>query len=179
MVEYTYEALPDAFTLGDIVLVPDTYQFVVGSMELATSIGRPLMVESTASAGGYYGGWQAGGEVGPTWAPSPHVSFGVRYGYHHVSALDETFDAHVARVRLGGALNRQLSGSAYVQFNSNDELVTTNIRIRYNPAEGNDLYIVYNEGLNTRYDPLDPLGPRRPRLNTRTLLIKYTYTFAL
>jgi hypothetical protein len=46
----------------------------------------------------------------------------------------------------------------------------------FNPKEGNDLYIVYNELLNcnrTRVSPILPLS------DTRTLLVKYTYTFSL
>ncbi len=49
-----------------------------------------------------------------------------------------------------------------------------NVRLRYNFSEGNDLYLVYNEALNTdrhRETPFLPLT------DTRTILVKYTYTF--
>ena len=46
----------------------------------------------------------------------------------------------------------------------------------YNPREGNDLYLVYNEDFNTsRYQEI----PTLPIYNSRTFLIKYTYTFSL
>ncbi len=50
----------------------------------------------------------------------------------------------------------------------------TNFRFRYNPREGNDLYIVFNEGRNT-YRNIDE--PRLPLYNSRSILVKYTYTF--
>ena len=50
------------------------------------------------------------------------------------------------------------------------------MRFRYNLREGNDLWIVFNEGLNTDLDRF-PDRPRLPRMNDRTLLLKYSHTF--
>ena len=51
----------------------------------------------------------------------------------------------------------KLALSSFVQYNSAADLVIANVRLRYNPREGNDFYVVYNEGLNTdrfrRYRP--------------------------
>ena len=89
------------------------------------------------------------------------------------------FAAHVGRVRVATALNRALSASAFVQYNSADGLLSPNVRLRYNPTEGSDLYVVYNEGRLTDRRPSDPDLSRLPRLQARTILLKYTYTFAL
>jgi hypothetical protein len=51
-----------------------------------------------------------------------------------------------------------------------------NSRLRYNPAEGHDLYVVWNHGLNS---DLDIREPRLPRTDTRTILVKYSRTFTL
>jgi hypothetical protein len=56
-----------------------------------------------------------------------------------------------------------------------DEIVS-NFRIRYNPREGNDLFLVFNEGRNT---DLTRETPQLPVYNVRTVMIKYTYTFNL
>ncbi len=46
------------------------------------------------------------------------------------------------------------------------------MRLRYNFRGGNDLWIVYNEGIHAeRWDP------RLPRTDNRTVMVKYTYTF--
>lgn len=50
-----------------------------------------------------------------------------------------------------------------------------NVRLRYAFAEGTDLWLVYNEGLDT--DPLrDVGGLRSPTSLARTVLLKYTHT---
>ena len=54
---------------------------------------------------------------------------------------------------------------------------TTNARLRYNFREGQDLWLVWNEGLNLDRDVLG--APRLPRTNARTLTMKYTHTLVL
>ena len=71
-------------------------------------------------------------------------------------------------------LSTQVSISAFAQIDSNADVIITNIRFRYNPREGNDLYLVYDEGTNIDRYSTDPV---RPRTGSRTLLLKYSYTF--
>jgi hypothetical protein len=73
-------------------------------------------------------------------------------------------------------LDTKLSLSAYVQYNTSMKGIMTNFRIRYNPKEGNDFYLVFNEGRNTN---LDREIPRLPVYSERSVLLKYTYTFNL
>ena len=62
----------------------------------------------------------------------------------------------------------------YLQYSSSDKFGVNNIRLRFNPKEGNDLYLVYNEGYNTyRYREI----PTLPYTDSRSILLKYTYTF--
>ena len=61
-----------------------------------------------------------------------------------------------------------------MQYNSFDDIVVINFRLRYNWREGNDIYLVYNEGINT--DRLSRF-PTPPVTDNRTLLLKFTYTF--
>jgi hypothetical protein len=71
-------------------------------------------------------------------------------------------------------LSTKFTVSAFIQYNSANDAVIGNVRARYNPREGNDFYVVYNDGLNTdRFREELAL----PRTNRRTLLVKYTYTF--
>jgi hypothetical protein len=73
-------------------------------------------------------------------------------------------------------LDTKLSVSAYIQYNTAVKDVLTNLRLRYNPKEGNDLYLVFNEGRNTN---LERETPYLPVYSTRSVLLKYTYTFSL
>ena len=64
--------------------------------------------------------------------------------------------------------------SSFFQYNSSADFALGNFRLRYNPKEGNDFYLVFNEGLNTdryRYSPVPPV------VDSRALIVKYSYTF--
>ena len=41
------------------------------------------------------------------------------------------------------------SVSALVEYSNIAHGIVTNVRLRYNPKEGNDFYLVFNEGRNT------------------------------
>ena len=71
-------------------------------------------------------------------------------------------------------LSTEVSTSSYLQYNNQIDKVIWNVRFRLNPKEGNDLYLVYNDLLNTYRDESDPVLPVSSQ---RTLLIKYTHTF--
>lgn len=89
---------------------------------------------------------------------------------------DQGFDAHLARLRIGTALNTKVSTNAFIQFNSATNTVSANVRFRYNFREGNDLWIVYDEGMNT---DRRRLTPTLPFTDIRTILVKYTFTLHL
>ena len=70
----------------------------------------------------------------------------------------------------------KLTFTTFIQYNTFSNRIITNARIRYNAKEGNDLYIAYNEGI----DSFIKANFVVDRVNeNRTILIKYTYTFAL
>jgi hypothetical protein len=82
----------------------------------------------------------------------------------------------LAGLRVRTALNARASANALVQYNSTTRRVDANLRLRYNLAEGSDLWLVYNEGLDTERE-VDEVGRRTPQSLARTLLVKCSYTF--
>jgi hypothetical protein len=68
------------------------------------------------------------------------------------------------------------SASSFVQYSSASNALVANLRLRYNPREGNDLYLVYNHAFHTDRFGHDPV---RPLTDHRTLLLKYSHTFTL
>ncbi len=75
------------------------------------------------------------------------------------------------------AINTQTSGNAFVQFNSTTNRLDANVRLRYAVAEGTDLWVVYNEGLDTDR-ARDVVGVQSPLSLARALIVKYSHTLA-
>ena len=71
--------------------------------------------------------------------------------------------------------SRLFAVASFVQYNNQTDRVSINTRLRYHFKEGNDLWLVYNEGLNSERNQMQ--GPRLPVTESRTLLLKYTHTF--
>jgi hypothetical protein len=79
-------------------------------------------------------------------------------------------------MRIRTALDSRASGNAFVQYNSTTDRLDANVRLRYNFAEGRDLWLVFNEGLVTDRLP-DAASPRLPLSMSRTIILKYTHTW--
>jgi hypothetical protein len=69
----------------------------------------------------------------------------------------------------------KLTFTTYIQYNTFSDIIITNARIRYNAREGSDFYIVYNEGIDSSVRANFLIDQEK---ENRTILLKYTYTFA-
>ena len=126
----------------------------------------------------FYDEWRIDFAFGPTWNASQHIELNGEYELNIVRFpdRDQGFNAHVIRLRTQAALNTKVSLNAFLQYNSADDEVSGNVRFRYNFREGNDLWFVYNESLNT---DRNRETPKLLLTSERTILVKYTYTFKL
>jgi hypothetical protein len=179
LVKGSYESLKEDFYLSDSAYVPvGDYSFYRMAASYRMPYEKLFNVGGTVEAGTFYDGTRFSFSFNPAWYVSKHLELTAEYLYERVrfNERNQQFDAHITRLRIGTAINNKISTNALIQYNSTLDLVSANVRFRYNFREGNDLWIVYNEGLNTtpyRYTPELPLS------DTRTVLIKYTHTFHL
>ncbi len=174
--ESEYESLTQSFKLADDVeIAPGNYRFTSFRTFFSTPGSRLLQVRSFVALGKYFDGFRTSFSIRPEWIISKYFSAGGQFEYNKIGFDDARpdFRGDVYQLRLKAALNVLLSGSALIQYNTAQERITTNLRLRYNLSEGNDLYLVYNEGSNL---DLQRKMPFLPRSANRTLLIKINYT---
>ncbi len=112
----------------------------------------------------------------PTWSGIPDLEIGGMFQYNLVRfpSREQSYFAPLGQLRALATLSVKFSISALVQYNGADDTVGANVRFRYNPREGTDFYLVYNEGVNT-----DRMGrvPVPPLSSGRALYAKFNYTF--
>jgi hypothetical protein len=171
------EDVPEEFSLSDDAEVPvGKYSFYGLNATYITPMTRLFFTENKLDVGTFYDGWRVSLSVSPWWSISSSLELSGMYQFNRVVFPDrnQQFTAHIARLRVLAMLSIKFSATAFIQYNSANNTVIANIRIRYNPREGNDFYLVYNEGLNTnRYRE----SPIPPFTGNRAVMIKYTYTF--
>jgi len=129
-----------------------------------------------AGGGGFFDGTRFTGSLSNTWDPSRVVNLNLFYQYNRIDFDDrgQSFRAHVARFRTEFTFNTRLTLSSFIQYNSAGEIGVLNARFRYNPRDGNNFYIVFNESVNT---DRDRFTPRLPFSDQRAVLLKFDYTF--
>jgi len=174
-----YEDLQEAFELSDDVHVPaGQYSFYGFEGELSTPSSRLANISTTLKAGSFYDGWRVSLGITPRMNVSSALEVRCKYRINRITFpdRDQRYTAHIGQFRVLAMRGIMHSVTANIQYNSAADLITTNIRYRYNPREGNDLYLVYNENNNTdRHREI----PVLPVTRNRTIMVKYSYTFRL
>ncbi|NND73007.1 MAG: carbohydrate binding family 9 domain-containing protein [Rhodothermales bacterium] len=176
-ISYRFEALSDTLSFSSRAeVLPGTYDFINGSVRYDMHDGNLFRASFGSEAGSFFDGYRYSISVSPTWSMSKHVEMGadVIANFIRFGNRNQQFDFQLIRARTQLALNRKISANAFVQVNTANKFVSANARFRYNISEGNDLWIVYNEGIH--YDRMREL-PFLPAFRSRTILLKFTYTF--
>jgi hypothetical protein len=172
-----HESVRTPFAAGDAVIPAGTYTFADLQFVLTMPAGRRLRTDLDARAGTFFDGTRQQAIVTPTWNLSRHLELGASYQWTRLRFPErgQADDIHLARLSVRAAKDAHASASAFVQYNSTTDRVDLNLRLRYNFAEGRDLWLVYDEGLVT--DRLDLPGELRAPLSAaRALILKCTYT---
>jgi hypothetical protein len=176
-VRQQFECLEDTLFLPEDSWVPlGEYTFNEVGLFYQMPFSKLLRTSLKILAGGFYDGqWFTVGLM-PNWTISPKLSFRGDYTYTRgvFNERDQVFNSHLLSLRTQITFNTRLSIVALGQYNSDDDAVSLNFRLRYNPREGTDLYLVYNDGLNTDRERELPVLPVS---DTRTVLLKYSTTF--
>lgn len=174
------ENLQDTLTLGNdqAYVPPGKYTFSNLSVSYSTSTSHDLSASFSVDAGSFYDGRKLSFYANPKAKIGASFDLGLTYSLDYVdfSSRSIDFTNHIVGIKGLMTLTTSTSLAAFVQYNTAINKVITNIRFRFNPREGNDFYIVYDEGLNTGLEREDP---ELLRSTGRTILLKYTYTFKL
>ncbi len=171
-----YEDVTKPFALGDATIPRGQYSFASIRGFVTLPSRWPVSSRIYGRYGQYFDGHWSVFILAPFWRVSQHFELGLDYERTRAKFPErgERFDSDVLRLRAFGAVNAALSVSAFVQYNSLSERISADTRIRYNFAEGRDLFIIYNEGLT-----VDPTTHRLRALGERSILLKLSYTLIL
>jgi len=171
-----YENLTSPFKLSSTATVPaGSYRYRTLSASFAEAPGALFRLNVNALFGHLYDGTERMVSASPTWIASRYLELSGLYQVDRVNfdTRAQSYTARIARLRAKATMNTSTSLAAFVQYNSAADLLVYNVRFRYNPREGTDLYVVVNEGRNTRPDAYSPV---RFAEDSRTLLVKFSRT---
>jgi len=173
------EGVYQTFNLSDNVHVPEgNYFFINFFGRIGTPRNRAVACTFGYEIGDFFDGNHYAADIEADLNLSASLQVSGSYKFNRISfpQRSQQFTNNLARVKLTYMLNTKISASSYIQFNENDNLTVTNFRLRYNPADGNDFYLVFNDlrNINENQDGINP-----PAYLNRTVLVKYTHTLRL
>lgn len=179
--EYQEEGVLFPFRISDnIEISPGLYSFFGVRTRFNTPENRKISLGIDFDAGQFYDGTRKGTEIEANFNLSSSFRMETAYEFNALRfperSGENSLNIHSVNVKALYMLSTRLSASALVQYVSTEDELITNFRIRYNPREGNDFYIVYNDfrGVN-RLNSV----PALPSFFGRTVMVKYTHTFIL
>jgi hypothetical protein len=177
---YNVENLKESLEIieDEVYIYPAKYGYASFMGTLSTPVARPLFLLLRSDVGQYFDGARVSLNLQPTWNISKHLELGAIYNIDRLKFNERELKLtnHIVGIKATYMLDTRLSVNAYIQYNTVVNCIMTNVRLRYNPKEGNDFYLVFNEGRNSS---LTREIPNLPIYNTRSLMMKYTYTFSL
>ncbi len=152
-------------------------------------LGITLPTQSTynisfgGSYGGFFGGTRTNANTYLQYYINSHINISLVYDFNAISfdsylGIDSATQYVSNLLRLGVNYNfsTKISLKAYVQYEDLSHVTSANLRFRYNPTEGTDLFVVLNEGVNVNRNRLDP---KLPYMASQAVTLKFTKTFAL
>jgi hypothetical protein len=174
------EDLADNLILGNnqATVPPARYSFANAVLLYSSSTSHDLSSTLSLTAGRFYDGWRFSLAAAPKLKVGTDFDFGLTYSLDYVNfpERDMSFTNHIFGLKGLMTLTTKFSLNSFIWYNTAIDRIIANVRFRYNPSEGNDFWIVWDETQNT---DLDRVTPTLPHTYGRTILLKYTYTFRL
>ena len=167
------------FQLSDSIKIKaGNYSFTGVQVMFGTSDSRMISIRGDINAGQFYDGNRIGFRAEPNFNLSSSLKLSAIYEFNAIRfpgrVSNKSLNIHSVNLKALYMFSTKLSASVLLQYvNTEDELIG-NFRLRYNPREGNDFYLVYNDfrGIDNSYSI-----PVHPPFFNKTIMVKYTHTF--
>jgi hypothetical protein len=179
--EIQEEGVLEDFQLSDsITIYAGDYSFTGAELRFGTSQARKISVGADANIGQFYDGNRIGVRAEPNFNISSSFNLSAMYEFNAIRfperETNNSLNIHSVNIKGLYMFSTKLSASLLLQYvNTEDELIT-NFRLRYNPREGNDFYLVFND---FRSISNKNTIPEHPKYFNETVMVKYIHTFIL
>lgn len=166
-----YEFLPEEFEITDDIVLP-VKEYDFQNVQVSYQLGpqRKLSGWLSLQAGGFFSGsrtevgYNGRVEVTPRFSVEPRISL------NWVDLEEGDFKTNLIGGRVNFTFSARTVLSALIQYNSEEDALSSNVRFRWEYRPGSDLFVVYS-------DAYDTLGVGLPSLQNRSFVVKLTRLF--
>ena len=166
-----YEFLDEEFDITDDVIIPVggyTYDRIAGTYRFGPQ--RRVSGRVRVETGGFFSGDLTEFQVQGRAEITPQFSIEPRVAINWADLPEGSFTTKLFRARLNYMFSPRMFVGALIQYNSEANLTTANLRFRWEYQPGSELFVVYSDGRDT-------LSTGFPTLQDRSLVVKFTRLF--
>jgi hypothetical protein len=158
------------------------FTWITNSIHIESSNTKAFSYILNSNYGLFYGGKKL--EISPqvNWSVNKHLHVEGKYSFFSIhfplsySTTTAHYLNHLISSSITYAYSTLVSARALLQYDQVSKTIGTNLRVRYNPKEGTDLYIVYTPLYNT---DVGRMSPHLPAIENQSLIVKFVKTFNL
>ncbi|MCZ6677137.1 MAG: DUF5916 domain-containing protein [Candidatus Poribacteria bacterium] len=164
----TFEHLDELFEIRDDVFIPiGDYNFTAFRGMISTNDSKKIAARLGAGFGDFFNGERRGFDISVGFKPSGRFALESQYQFNRVELPDETFDTNVLRTRVTYSFSTTLFAKLFAQWNSDENVISTNFLLNYIYRPGSNFFLVFNQN----YDS----SGSKTELEESTLIAKMTY----
>jgi len=164
----SYERLIRPFRIGpDVTVSPGAFRFQDVRLSYSLGLQRRVSGDFSFERGSFYNGERMSialrqGRIGilPQLSLQPSVSL------NWVDLEEGSFTAHLFATRVNYSFSPRMFVTALLQYNAQAEIVSSNLRFRWEYAPGSEIFLVFTEDRGTF------LGDRPSELSNRGIILK-------
>jgi hypothetical protein len=167
-----YEFIPRPFRIADGVTIPvGGYDWRFVRLAFNSRPQRWAAANLALERGTFYDGHRTAVSIGRgRLALTPQFAIEPTYSINQVDLPQGSFTTHLAGSRVIYTMSPRMFASGLVQYNSSNNAVTANVRLRWEYRPGSELFIVYNDERDTRVRGF-------PDMTTRAFIVKVNRLF--
>lgn len=182
--EYKEDRLFESWQISDNVLIPaGYYHMFTGILDYIYDESKSYTGEFLVKYGDFYGGTIFTLNPSADYIINRYFRLNINYEYNQINfpmefseSLNPIYRSNLVALNLTVTQSSKFSIKLLAQYDDNSNSLGGNLRIRYNPKEGTDLYIVFNSALNV--NRLD-VKPKIPLFDQQAIVVKYSIAFGL
>ena len=142
----TAEHLDEDFDIYDDVIIPvGEYEFNWVRLMVETAQSRMFAGQFGVNVGNFFDGTRRGVEIDASFKPNGRLVVEMQYQRDWVELPAESFNANLVASRIVYSFSTRLFAKLFAQWNSADDVVSTNFLLNYIYRPGSDFYFVFNQ----------------------------------
>ncbi|MBN1290326.1 MAG: carbohydrate binding family 9 domain-containing protein [Candidatus Latescibacteria bacterium] len=155
--EETYEFLDEDFEIfedkdGHVIIPQGSYTWWSYSTSIESNPSNPVVFDVNYVWGDFFNGQRDAVELECDFKINQHFTFSSDIQYNSIKSGSREFDTKEFGGRINVNISPRLTSRTFLQWNNESKEMNMNLLIHFIPKIGNDVYLVYNQLLDSERD---------------------------